>query len=171
MSDDIDSKGSIPRSDVPRNTVKEKPQPISKDRITVVETISHQRIGAGAKLGHPTESKYWRLLDHSDQPYQRQIKVSEEWTYLDLGWAKDWPGIGLIHVSNDEGRFYTVQPSAEEIAEADNKVLVLSLVRDDTDAWLILPGESMRGLPSSAKQLSIRCQSGTARATVTVYPA
>lgn len=156
-------KGLIPRSVVPRNTTPNEPAQVIYDRITVVETISHQPVSVGEKA-FPLQSKFWRTLSHHDRPYQRSFKVTEDSVPLDVGWAREWPGIGLIHVSNDEGRFFQTIPTPAEREALTHKVIELG-------EWLILPGESMRGVPADVNKLRIRSRSGTIRVTVTVYPA
>lgn len=165
MTDETNSlieKGLIPRSAVPRNTVQEKPVPLSGDRITVVESISYTSLD-GVRVP-PVESRYVHQLKTRDQPYQRSFRVGENAVPLDIGWAREWPEIGLIHVSNDEGKNRTVIPSPSDLAELAKKMVELG-------GWLIPPGKSMRGLPKDIHKVTIRSQHGTARVTVTVYPA
>jgi hypothetical protein len=155
-------QGVILPSITPRNTVLEKPEPMSHDRITVVETISFAS-PEGIRV-RPVESRYWRPLKHGgDSPYQRSFKITETPTPLDIGWAREWPKIGLIHVSNDEGRRLQTLPTQAEKDELAKKIVKL-------DKWLILPGESMRGLPEDVSQLLISSLHGSIRITVTVYP-
>lgn len=161
--DDDDNFGAIGRSVVPRNTVQVRPVSISRDRFTVVETIAFNSQG-GSRVA-PVESKYFReLSSQEDRPYQRTYKVSEEPKPLDLGWAGEWAEIGLLHVSNDEGKHTPYIPTPKEKQETAKRIVELG-------DWLILPGESMRGLPKVIKDLKVRCQSGTAKITVTIYPA
>lgn len=166
MTDETSSlveQGLIPRAVVPRNTVPNKPPAVAHDRITVVETVSFTSL-SGTRTA-PVDSRYWRRLALTgDRPYQRSFLVTEEPVPLDVGWAREWPGIGLLHVSNDVGKRRQVIPTPAELAEDAKKVVELG-------DWLILPGESMRGLPKDYSQLKIRCQFGSARVTVTVYPA
>lgn len=165
MSHDLVEKGLIPRSAVPRNTIATQPTKVINDRITVVELISHQRVTLGER-SPPVDSKYWRELKHSDQPYQRSYTVTEDSKPLDIGWAREWPnGIGMIHIANIEGAFSQTIPT-----QAEKDALAVRIVEVGSD-WLIYPGESMRGVPSSPNILNVRCRSGSAKITVTVYPA
>ena len=160
---DLDARrGSLPRSGVPQNTLPVKPSPVIYDRLTVVEMISFASVD-GVRAP-PVESKYSRVLRHTDQPYQRSYKVTETPTPLDLGWAREWDGVGLLHISNDEGIRPQYIPTPQERVATAARVVELG-------EWLIRPGESQRGVPKDIKTLMVRCQSGEARITVTIYPA
>lgn len=155
-------QGLIPRSASVRNTVLEKPPAQIHDRITVVETISFTSMD-GDRV-RPVESKYWYSLSLNDRPYQRSYKVGEDAVPLDMGWAKEWAEIGLIHVSNDMGKRRSFAPTPAELEEDERRVLELG-------DWLIPAGRSMRGYHKDPSQLLIRSQCGVIPITVTVYPA
>jgi len=150
-----------------------------RDTLTVVETIYHQSWGEGP-TAYPTS--FMRELSVQEQPYFRKIKVGERWQPLDLGWFKDRPqDVGMIQLVNDEGTFAQTQPTDEERAAADAKVIdvvtdivdagpLAGILAKDSFSWQIPPRESFRGNPTNAKQLWVRCRSGVARATVNVYP-
>lgn len=148
--------------------LKAKPTPVVKDRITVVETIYYQPFGDQATS---VESKFDRILDSVDeQPYSRKCKATEEWQSLDTGWVKT---CSMLSIENNEGKFAQRIPTPEERDEAKAKVLELAYSGEyvDEDTWLILPGESMRGLPADLSRLLIRCRKGSAKFTVTAFPA
>lgn len=137
-----------------------KPAPSS--RITVHSMVHHE-----LKDDQPTttEMRFWMPLETDEEPYQRRKKVGEQWEALDLGWISD---PSFICVENLEGRPEAVQPSPEEMAAIAARVLELSF--DGKESWLINPRQHFLGLPSSAKSILIRCQSGVAAYRVTIFP-
>jgi len=158
----FNGSGGIVRVAIPRNTLPNKPSPIQYDRLTVVETMAFMA-HKGTRVP-PVESKYCRVLSHSDRPYQRTYKVGETPGPLDLGWAREWPAVGLIHVSNDEGKYNSFIPTPKEVQERALKIVELG-------DWLIYPGESMRGVHKDIQTLLVRCRSGFAEITITIFPA
>lgn len=155
-------KGAITEGTTPK--LAEKPVPIVKDRITVVESLYYQPFG-----GNPSviDCRYDRWLDCVDeQPYSRKSKVGEEWIPLDIGWIT---ACGLLHIENNEGKFPFRIPTAEEKAESNAKVLEINYAGSER-CLLVPPGESTRIIPSHPKDLLIRCRKGQAKFTVTAFP-
>jgi len=144
-----------------------KPRPRA-DTLTVVEVVYHQQFGE-----QPTsiEHRFDRQLATSEQPYQRRLRASEEWLPLPTGWLPA-SAVGMMVISNDEGRGLALQPSSEEKEEIAGKILEVSYnSAGDGGKWLIHPGETMRGYPDDAGGLYIRCRRDTARFTLYLYPA
>lgn len=135
-----------------------------RDRVTVVEIVSHQQEGEEATQ---TESRYSRDLKVQEQAYERQCKVGEDWAPLDCGHIVD---AGLIIIRNREGRFLQHNPSDTEKTAAAAKVLEVSYGPPDEGIWLVLPGESMRGHPAVVRDLMVRSQSGICRFAITIIP-
>lgn len=141
-----------------------------KDRITVVDMLYHQRVDKKIRL---IESRFSRELEISKQPYEREFEATEEWQPLDCGWLEG--KVGMLAITNDEGRFLEVIPTEEEREAVALKVLEIAYDPGDPNhhipgSWLVPPGESMRGSPSHAESLEIRCQSGTAKFTLHLLP-
>lgn len=129
---------------------KQKPQP---DRITVVESVYHQRF---TKQPTGVESRFSRNLDTREQPYTRQLTATKDWQPLDCGWLKS---VGMLVISNDG---------------SENDLLV-GYGRGHDVNWIIPPGESMRGYPFDASSLRVCCQNvddetATAEFTVHLFP-
>lgn len=149
-------------------------------RLTVITTVSFQ-----PKDGPPTSNgkPFDRVVKTDEQPYgPRRLKVGEEWTQLETGWLSE---AGHVVIENDEGYWTQKQPTKEERAEAESKVLELCLMPPEEPGgrtmhspprtkpwcqWEVPPRESHRGTPSYLKGFMIRCRKGTARFTVTIYP-
>lgn len=142
----------------------------AKDRISVVERIIYQALTVGEQPYAVEHTFYRDLVTSDEQVYERKLKVGEEWQPLDLGWGKDWERIGLVYVENLEGQFKQLQPTEEEQAEANAKVLELSYDGVSDEAWLVPPKETFRGYPAEPGRLMIRCQSGMARIMVRIFP-
>lgn len=137
----------------------------AKGRLTVVEKVYHQNPGKG-----PTETvgSFSRDLETKQQIYVRYLDATEEWQPLDTGWL--WKDVGHLIVQNDEGQSPRVKPTEEELEELAKRVIELSYDPDGEGSWLVPPGESMRGTPSSAFKLFFRCRSGTTEFTLTLVP-
>jgi hypothetical protein len=119
-------------------------------RLVVIERVYHQRPG---QQPITTQSRFSRTLESSEQQYVREVTVTEEWTPIDTGWIKS---AGMLHLSNDE----------RDAA----KVVQVTVQGSNIPAWLVIPGESLRGMPADAGRLMVRCQRGTARCTLTLIP-
>lgn len=136
-----------------------------KDRLTVVETVYHQRWGENPIS---IESRFGRELTTHEQPYSRECVATEEWQPLDLGWLNT--NVGQLVILNREGSLLQFQtyPTAEVREEMATRII--ELTTGDDDPWFIPPGESHRGWPSKPENLRIRCQNGTARYTLHLIP-
>lgn len=139
------------------------PPAVRADRLTVVDNVYFVgRDGPGDQFS----SRFDRELKSGEQVYHRVRQVAGPvWRPLDLGWCADC-GVGMILVRNDEGKF-AVAPTEEEREEMSRRVL---LVGDYSHPWRVLPGESMRGLPSFVP--SVRSETGgPVQYSVVVVPA
>lgn len=145
---------SLPKDDPSRR--------IPKPRVVVVGHVYHQNIGEQPKN---VESRFVRLLDSDDQPIiRRRFTVGESWQKIDFGWIQK---PGMLVIENLEGRFIQTIPAPDEIKEASKKVLEISN-ENSLPIFLIPAGEDMRGMPGA--DLYIRCQSGTAKYSISVMP-
>lgn len=134
-----------------------------RNRVAVVETVYFQ--AHGEQPLPPIESRYYRWLNSEEQPYNRNLKLTETWTRLDMGWLGD---AGLLVIHNVPERLQT-QPTDKERLAMANKVIELTYDTANPE-WVILPGESLRAHPTRAKDLFIRCRSGECRAYINVIP-
>lgn len=140
-----------------------KAKPASPARMTVVETVYH------ADARGPTDLPglgFSRALSSDEQPYLRRIAVGEEWQPLDVGWVHH---PAHVVVKNHAGEGLQRVPTNEQRAEIAAKVVLLAFSEHDAGAWVIPPGESFRGTPSTPRML-IRCMNGEAKVTVLVIP-
>jgi len=129
----------------------------------VVEIVYHQQKNRPATS---SDNRFTRSLANDQQPFYRiGIEVGKDWQPLiENCWITD---IGMIHIFN-EGTRFVVQPTTEEQAEADAKILEISEKR--ANGWLIPPKETFRGSPTNPENLWIRSLHGRITYTLTVYP-
>jgi hypothetical protein len=123
--------------------------------LTVVERIYWRK--ASNKNAEEFPSSYHRKLKSKEQRYLRELTVTNEWQKLDVGWVGSV--VGLLLIKNGAGDFSGrgTQPSPQEIADEQAKVVEVSYTRDPNEAWHVLPGETMKALPTSADKLWLRC--------------
>lgn len=126
-------------------------------RITIVETVYYQRADR-----QPTSvcTRFSTRSDSEEQHFTRELRVGQEWQTIDFGWVKS---VGMLVIVNEREKFQ-VRPTPERQAEADSRLVEI----DNGGTWLIPPGGSHRGIPVG--ELRIRCRTGEARVTVTVFP-
>ena len=136
------------------------------DLVTVVENVYYQPLqGQTEQVG---EAAYSRSIQSHEQPFVRRFAAGESWKPLPCGWIDH---CGLLILANDEGRYMHRHPSPEEKATVASRVVELAYTGDEASfCWLVLPGETMRGYPSDASKLVIRCRKGTAQVTLTLLP-
>lgn len=123
-----------------------------KDRITVVEQVSHQS-PQNERL-YPYAHSFWRELESVEQPYERSLTIGNTWIPIDIGWLKG-KGLGMLIVRSEEKR---------------NGVTVELGYRGCPYRWEIPPSESFRGTPSDPDELMIRCKGEKAKVTIISYP-
>lgn len=135
-----------------------------RDRLTVVERIYHQN-----PEEHPTsyESRFSRELQTKEQPYVRRATV-KDLRELDTGWIEP-EQVGCLFIRNEEGVVRQTILSEGEKAELDRKVIYLGEDPENL-RWMILPGESFRATPTTAKGLLICCPNGPAKCSLHVFP-
>lgn len=142
------------------------------NRLTVVETIYHQR---GEKRPNYVEARYDFELGSTEQAYQRELEVGPNWQKLDMGWVKNW---SILHIKNEEGaRIRKLLNKTQQAVEQDNHTIEvgIKLANEDEDGeyqplWVIPPSQDCRLQPFDPSLLYIRCRNGKADCTVTLFP-
>lgn len=128
----------------------------NKPHLVVAEWVYHARPGGDT---HVVESRYERQLGSGEQFFERELVVGEEWAAITHCWLES---AGMLTVGTGEGAADVVEVA---FAGVDGEVPA------DQPRWLIHPGESFRGVPSSLTSLRLRCRRGEAIVTVGVVPA
>lgn len=147
------------------------PKPLP-DRVTVVDMLYHVPADAQPRA---FESRYSRPLATQQEPYQRaRLEATPEWTLVNTGWLASCSGLLL---RNEAGMFRQLKPTDEERAATAQHVIQVALcptnnLRDINDraVWLVHPGESMRGCPSTLGALAVRCLAGPCRYALFIVP-
>lgn len=139
-----------------------------RNRMTTVETVTYER-----EDGEPfqVQSKAWRPIEQDTQPYQREIKVGEEWKPINLGWATEWDKIGTVVISHlGEKPSQKVLTPEEKLAIA-SKTLYVTLGDVLGGRIEVYPLDSFRACLSDPRGLRIRSSKGTIRLLLTIFPA
>ncbi len=148
-----------------------------KARLVIIQQIYHQIFNQQPRPA--LDARHSRILKSDEQSYgPRTITIGEEWVPLELGWLKDTP-IGMIVLTNEEGRFMDRNPTLEQAREGEKKILELSFTCLGTSGnkpsyaatLLIPPRESQTILPANPKEVMIRCRSGQGKYTILIVPA
>lgn len=161
-------------------------QPAHKARMTVVGYVHYEPVHGPAQQ---VEYGFTRWIDSDEQPYgPRNLIVTEQWKPLDCGWIgeENGEGAGQLVIVNLEGRYLSVNPSEAEKRMIDGKVVELGVMSSPNDpptptselpAAAIIPfafirprGDAPRFEPVHCRSIFIRCQKGTARCSVTLFP-
>jgi hypothetical protein len=133
--------------------------------MTVVEHVYHQ-VSGERPVEAPTRG-YDRALQSDGGSFLRSLIADETWRPLNLEWV---PEPGLLCIYNREGSNLPTLPSEEEKADIARRVLEVSYSVDGELGWEIPPGESMRGIPTKAKELMVRSRHEVIRYTVFAIP-
>lgn len=166
--DDSISSGNLSGTDEPQifnlNTLRANR---FRNRITTTETVTYER-----EDGEPFQitTKCSRPIEQDTQPYQREIKVTEEWKPIDLGWALEWDKIGTISIQHLGEKTLQRNPTPEEKLENASRSLYVALGSDSSPFLEIYPKDSFRSVVSDPRALRIRAKSGTIRCLLTIFP-
>jgi len=140
--------------------------PAMGDRLTMVLRLYHESPGEEPISTHKAVDKF---LEESEQPWVRRITVTEHSSQIDLGWfTKD--NAGLVCLENTEGCQLSVNPTKEEAKQTSKKIVEVRLSQDDEEYLSIPPGWAFPILTSSPNKLTFRCQSGTAKCRLFIFP-
>lgn len=164
-----------------------EPRPVLKARLTVAGQVSLQRLKAGS-VG--VSVRFSRWLGTDEQPWDREILVTEEWQPLNLGWLSG--GASFLVLTNTRAA-HQVIPSAEEQSANEARVVEVGLMLvpatkeksgplnmwDEAPTadsptpvacWLVPPGESLPATPADVRLLYLRCRQGEARVRLWLAP-
>lgn len=136
-------------------------------RLTVVEQVSFQRAGDRPV----TAASAYHFKTSAAPAVQQRIVVGPTWARLVPAGSAE---VSAVHLSNDEGKGRTLIPTPEEVAETEAKVVEVAYSSsDDGDCFLVRPGRTFRAEPNGvgASNLVVRCRSGEAQCTLTLFPA
>jgi len=138
----------------------------TRSRLVVVENVYHQPADGFPTTAMGDTSRFHRELDSDEHPYERHKVAKGEWEPIDHGWVDR---CGMLLVRNDEGHF-SVNPTAEQVAEVLSRVIEVSFCDSQTPSILVPPTETCRFYPTDVKQMRLRCREGTARYTLYLIP-
>jgi hypothetical protein len=159
------------------------PPPASSGALlTVVGQAVHQ---SGDAEPAAAEFRFERRLLTSEQPFVRRCQVGEQWQPLPQSWLAE---ASYMVIANERPTF-AVNPTAEQQAEADARVVEIGFVppleplaeprtmhsparavASPFDCILVRPGEQQPLTPSSLARVRLRCRTGAARCVVTLFP-
>lgn len=136
-----------------------------KSRITVIGTVYFQE---AEQQPVAVESAHSRVCEADEQPYPRRFEVGEEWTPLPDGcWVSEASVMVLANAEGRGGRRNLTPAESEVVA---SHVVEVSFSGGATADAVIVPRDDMRVAPANLSAIRLRCRSGTARCSVTIFP-
>lgn len=132
-------------------------------RLTVLDTIYHQAVGA-EPVTH--ETNFSRMLASDEQPYVRRVTAVAEWKLLDCGWVEP----SMVKLENTAGQQLQVNPTREERRAIDETIVDVGVYHAGAYVTVarLLPGESLRFSPVG--EIFFRCQSGECKCNLSAWP-
>lgn len=151
-------------------------------RIVAVKTLTHEE-----PYGKPVsvQSRYARLCDTNEQPWERRFSVGEDWQPLDCGWLEG--GCSRLVLANKPGRRQNLPTKEERDADAA-RVVELALFAappEDPNRTMhspprpdpvtapfaaVRPGDCIDFEPLCLAVLRVRCRAGSAECVLTLFP-
>lgn len=152
------------------------PKALTGGRFGVNQTVYYY--GAGNPQHKSYNSTYSAKCDMNEAPYERNLRVTEEWQQLDQGWFKDYPGKEPeeMLLINEEGSLLQRIPTEEEKVEIASRIVevgVKIVVTEGVgivDVARIKPGRSLRYSPQEIGRVWLRCRKGVARVSLVLIP-
>lgn len=139
-----------------------------KDRVTLRLELYYQHEGddpaevrvVAHRIQEKTENEVWK----------RRVVVHEDWQPIDLGWFREYPSTaGILIIENLEGKATFKNPTPEEKAAAEAKVVEVSLgLRQNP--LLVLPRWPQYLLVKDLATIEVRSPAGKARIRITILP-
>ena len=138
--------------------------------LTVVETIYHHAHDGTNPLD--VDSRYSIIVTSDQEPYDRTLKVGEEWIPLrdKHNWIEVGTPIAMLAVGNPNGKFPFVLPTEEERKAEEAKILELKYEGTDIPFTEIPVGQNCRFKPIDFEKIQIRCRAGKAKFDLSVFP-
>lgn len=138
------------------------------NRMTIYAQVHQERSGE-----HPISCplSFSEGLTLEEDVYARRHTATEKWEPLDLGWlGKD--KAGLVVIENLEGREVLVNPTEEEKQVLTDRFLKLApdIAGAEELAFTIPPRQHRYFTNQDLSRLRVRCNRGTARFKITVFP-
>lgn len=144
-----------------------QPDPLlsARGRLTVVDSVYHHSDQTAQPVG--VVCRFGMQLSGDEQAFARTYKVGPTVSPMDRGWVHT---PAMVVVQNHGGRA-TAQtyPTADEKEADDARVIVVEA--GGMPFARVHVGQSMRFTPFDAGNVGLRCESGSARVTVTSIPA
>lgn len=143
-----------------RGVRRQTPALVNHDRMTVTFQAHHETY---EEQPHSTVIQYWEELEGQEQPYERKLKIGEEWVQLDFNWMKTKAGLLLLH--NRSGQILRPNiPTPEEKAAAAKQILRIK----DTHI-MVRPGRFFFG-EFDNEDVYVKSDSGVLPLLMVVYP-
>lgn len=142
-------------------------------RLGVNQTLYYQKMNGEQKA---YTSKYTAVCRMEEAPYERNLRVTEEWQQLDSGWFREYPGKEPeeMLLVNEEGSLLQRIPTEEEKASIASRIVEVGAVAGETGIVLpvakIKPGRSLRYSPQEVGRVWLRCRKGVARVSLVLIP-
>lgn len=140
-----------------------------QDRITAHVQIYQEHWGEEPFVATATAETY---PANQEQPFQRRVLVSEQWTSPADVWGAVLSSVGLLLVENRTGQHLYTKPTPDELADIAAAVVTLGLAIDDT----VVPfADVPPGLPAMFRVvapalLRMRCERGRATVMLSAFP-
>lgn len=138
----------------------------STARILLLQTLYYQSANSEPISA---EGRYTKLLQTDEQPYQRRMKVTDEWKPLDAGWVES---ASYYCVENLEGKYIQTIPTLEQRSEDAKRIIELGIASPIGVLRFasLSPGEFMAVPYKDVRNVRIRCLHESAKVNITVYP-
>lgn len=141
----------------------------------MVERVYHQRQGVDP-VGYDLPEQW--LVDSDDEPFKRMVTLGEQYkTLAELGcWLSS---CSLLVIVNEEGRAPTVNPTEAERREMARHNVQVAIAKPEMRvdgqpphviASTVKPGRHVSLSPEDLMAVQLRCQCGSAKVTIRVFP-
>lgn len=135
------------------------------DRITLLTTVYHERVGYAAQGAQGNGELKVSL---NEEAYHRSRAIGDLWQPIQFGHF-DADQVGCIVVHNLEGVGAQVHPTEEEKLALPTKIIEVG-TPDSLHKILVRPGWAVPLPLDNYEQLQIRCQIGQAKCRISIFP-
>jgi hypothetical protein len=159
MDDDVLIQTPSGRDLIPNNGVLE-----NTDRMTLITKVHFEHAG---EVPVTVENATNFFLTTQEQPYIRRLRVTEEFTSVDVSWLED--NVGLLAFDNRTGVVQRVNPTEEEKAILRKKTLLVCF--GECEEGILVPaGMAQSILPVDCKVIRIRSMHGILDVNLYAFP-